>query len=263
MGVASLNPPYELSFILCLIQSRAYHKLLKLHAGWGQEGTPLDLSWGKVVLAACALIGTTILTIVVTRLVNWLLDRRSQLVVEVRVNNAFKAQKLGFNLKDAVREVVTKWEDREKLPMWGYDLYTRYFATEQYVTMSVTNATQKKMAGLTLSIDSPGTYLVQIGSEGPLIEVEGKKPVPLGDLQPRRNLTVDILAGSLFPTFTTQSIQECLVLSSDEHMRTRYKFPVPGHIAFRDKMRRLTVFNIVAWMVILLTMVSSYILTGK
>jgi len=79
--------------------------------GWGQEGTALDLSWGKVVLGALAIAGTTALGILVTRLFNWLLDHRSQLIVEVRVNDAFKAQKMGFGLRDAMKEVVTNWED--------------------------------------------------------------------------------------------------------------------------------------------------------
>jgi hypothetical protein len=91
----------------------------------------LELSWEKIVLAALALVGTTVLTILVTRFVNWLLDRRSQLAIEVRVNEMFNAEKLGNSLRDSMKTVVKSWEDLEKLPLWSSDVYVKYFASEQ------------------------------------------------------------------------------------------------------------------------------------
>jgi hypothetical protein len=72
----------------------------------------LEISWQNVVLGALAVAGTTALTILVTRLVNWALDQRSQLIVEVRVNDMINAKKVWNGLRDDIRSVVTKWEDR-------------------------------------------------------------------------------------------------------------------------------------------------------
>jgi hypothetical protein len=72
----------------------------------------LEISWQNVVLGALVVAGTTALTILVTRLVNWALDQRSQLIVDVRVNDMINAKKVWNGLRDDIRSVVTKWEDR-------------------------------------------------------------------------------------------------------------------------------------------------------
>lgn len=72
----------------------------------------MEISWQNVVLGALVVAGTTALTILVTRLVNWALDQRSQLIVEVRVNDMINAKKVWNGLRDDIRSVVTKWEDR-------------------------------------------------------------------------------------------------------------------------------------------------------
>jgi hypothetical protein len=211
----------------------------------------LELSWEKIVLAALALVGTTVLTILVTRFVNWLLDRRSQLAIEVRVNEMFNAEKLGNSLRDSMKTVVKSWEDLEKLPLWSSDVYVKYFASEQYLRILITNCTPKKIAGLTLSIDTSGSVLMQIGSDGDLKKVEGRTPISLGDLQPNRTLMVNVLTCSLVSTSTSEAIQKLIVLSSDEHVRTRYKFPAPAHIEFRDRLRRNAVL-IIFWSIFVL-----------
>ncbi len=208
----------------------------------------MELSWQNVALGALGLVGTTALTILVTRFVNWALQRRSQLVVEIRVNEMFKARKLADSLKEEMRTAVKSWEEREKLPFWKNDIYTDFFRSEQYLKLSITNRTPKKISGLTMSLDSAGSSLIQIGIEGSLVEVPGRMAVPLGELQPKRTLGVDILTSNLFASVTAQALREHIVITSDEHVRTRYKFPSPPHIEFRDRMRRLAALNIV-WIV--------------
>ena len=70
----------------------------------------MELSWEKIVLAALALVGTTVLTILVTRFVNWLLDRRSQLAIEVRVNEMFNADGLSPSLHPAMGRIRVAYE---------------------------------------------------------------------------------------------------------------------------------------------------------
>ena len=153
----------------------------------GIRGSWLEITWQNVLLGALALIGTTALTILVTRVVNWLLDRRSRLISEVEVNEMFRAQKVANDLKDQMRAVVKSWEDLEKLPLWKYGVYSKFFASEQYLKVSITNSTPKKVAGLTFSLDVPGGDLIQVGSDGDLIELPGRTAVLLGDLQPKRS----------------------------------------------------------------------------
>jgi hypothetical protein len=224
----------------------------------GIRGSWLEITWQNVLLGALALIGTTALTILVTRVVNWLLDRRSRLIIEVEVNEMFRAQKVANDLKDQMRAVVKSWEDLEKLPLWKYGVYSKFFASEQYLKVSITNSTPKKVAGLTFSLDVPGGDLIQVGSDGDLIELPGRTAVLLGDLQPKRSLLVNVLTSSLFSSSTMQVLRERIVITSDEHVRTRYKFPAPAHIQFRDKLRRLAVLNIV-WVVFLICALTGFL----
>jgi hypothetical protein len=160
----------------------------------------------------------------------------------------FNARKLRDNLRDATKAVVTTWEDREKLPLWSHDLYNEYFASDQFLKVLVTNGTPKKLTGLTLSIDSAGGFLMQVGTDGDLKQARGRTPLPLGDLQPKRTLLASVLTGNTFSTYTTRSIKQLVVLSCDEHVRIRYKFPAPEHIEFRNRLRRYVILNI-SWMV--------------
>jgi hypothetical protein len=218
----------------------------------GRRGIALDITWQNVLLAGAGVVGTTALTLLVKRFADWLSERRSQLLVEVEVNEMFKGERVANGMKELMEGAIPPsfpLEERKKLPFVSYDIYTRFFSCEKYTKVSITNATQKKIAGLTLSIDTPGSELAQIGEGGELSVVQGGTPLPLGDLQPKRKLVVSVLTSRLFTTATDQAIRERFLFSSDEHIRTRYVFPSPGHIAFRDKMRRTAQLAIM-WLVL-------------
>lgn len=200
--------------------------------------------------AALGLIGTTTLAILVTRLVNWVLDRRSQLVVEVRVNDLFRATKLLNDLQEDIKKAVPKWEDREKLPFARRDKYREFFEQEKYLKLAVTNNTPKKLTGLTMSLDRAGSSMMQIGEGGDVVEIPGKMPTALADLQPGRTIHVDVLTHSFFPTATNQALQEAIVFTSDEHVRVRYKFPAPANIEFSMMLRRNAVYIILGAIII-------------
>jgi hypothetical protein len=112
----------------------------------------LDITLQNVLWAALGLAGTTALAILVTRLVNWVLDRRSALVVEVRANDVFNSKKLLNDLKEDTRSVVTNWQEQKKLPFDRYDKYTKFFVSEKYLKIAATNKTPKKLTGLTMSL---------------------------------------------------------------------------------------------------------------
>jgi hypothetical protein len=55
-------------------------------------------------------------------------------------------------------------------------------------------------------------------------------------------------SGDMARSWLNKRVVAPIILSSDEHVRTRYTFPSPEHIEFRDKMRRLVILN-TSWMV--------------
>jgi hypothetical protein len=196
----------------------------------------LDITLQNVLWAALGLAGTTALAILVTRLVNWVLDRRSALVVEVRANDVFNSKKLLNDLKEETRSVVTNWEEQKKLPFYRYDKYTRFFENEKYLKIAATNNTPKKLTGLTMSLAGVGDPMLQI-DEGDVVEIPGRTPAALVDLQPGRTININVLTRN-FPTYTNQAMREAIVFSSDEHVRVRYKFPAPANIEYNMILRR-------------------------
>jgi hypothetical protein len=191
----------------------------------------LDITLQNVLWAALGLAGTTALAILVTRLVNWVLDRRSALVVEVRANDVFNSKKLLNDLKEDTRSVVTNWQEQKQLPFDRYDKYTKFFVSEKYLKIAATNKTPKKLTGLTMSLYRGGDHMMQI-DEGDVVEIPGGTPAALVDLQPGRTININVLTRSQFPTYTNRAMREAIVFSSDEHVRVRYKFPAPANIEF-------------------------------
>ncbi len=79
--------------------------------------------------------------------------------------------------------------------------------------------------------------LVQI-NDGELKETKAEEPTALGDLQPGRTVTVNILMTSLFVVDSIRGIRRTFSISADELGRVAYQYPLPGHI----KDRRLNRF---------------------
>jgi hypothetical protein len=211
----------------------------------------LEISWQNVVLGALAFAGTTTIGILVSRVVYWVLDHRSQLIVEIRVNAVFNAKRLFNEVRDDVRKNINNWEIWQKLPL-GFDgKFSNFFDNEIYLQIALTNNTRKKLTGLTMSIDRMNRSMMQLGGDGDVIEIRGLGPHAIVDLQPGRTIKVDFLTGSLFPIWTDGSLKKAIVFSSDEHVRVRYKFPPPANVAFRlDTRRKLT--YLITWNVVLL-----------
>jgi hypothetical protein len=205
------------------------------------------LNWPNVFLAALGLISTTALTILVTRFINWALDRRSQLIVLVQVNEVLRSPKLLTALKDEITSAVSNYEQRIKLPLYRHDKFSKFFETEQFIKLELTNKTSKKITGLTISTDTVATSLMQVGNDGEMVEFPGRTPTALGDLQPNRSIIVNVLVSSLFSTYTFDTIKKAVVFSSDEHVRKRYSFPAPKQIEFHQSQRRRLIY-LVLWM---------------
>jgi hypothetical protein len=214
----------------------------------------LEISWQNVFIGALALAGTTTLAIIVTRLVNWALDHRSQLIVEVRVNAMFNAKKLFRDVRDDVRKTIVSPKTLDSLELWeklpfGFDgNFSNFFDNETYLQIALTNNTRKKLTGLTMSLDRVGSSMIQIGSDGEIIQIPGRVPSAIVDLQPGRTIKIDLLT-SFFPISTDGSLKKAIVFSSDEHVRVQYRFPPPDYVAFRLYMRRrltyFILFNVV------------------
>ena len=158
-------------------------------------------------------------------------ERSASLVVRVTINKAFKSPLL---FKD-----VYEFKEKARAPGERADFSWRshgrlhdYFHAEQYVHIGVRNNSNRKLSSLTFCAHSIGGAMLQIG-DGEMIEVKADQPIPLGDLQPRREIILHLLAGSFSGGYTPKDIKANLVFSADELGKVAYKLPLP----FYQRMR--------------------------
>jgi hypothetical protein len=96
-----------------------------------------------------------------------------------------------------------------------------------------------------MSLDDLGTSMMQIGDEGDLVEIHGKTPTAIADLQPGRTIAINLVTGILFPTAADHALKEAIVFSSDEHVHVRYRFPAQENVAFRMKLWRNAAYIVI------------------
>lgn len=189
---------------------------------WAVGDAVLPIFW-----AALGIIATTLLTIIITKFANWLLQQTSQVIAEVSINEAFASQKILDDFR--AQYVAAIRESKEPLKHLSFELidgYRQYFTANKYIHIQVRNNTPKKLNGLSFSVDGPA--LMQVG-DGPFLELSSKTPFVLGDLQPRRTLTLHVLCSG-FWVYSQKLAKQALVFSADEHVRVRYKFLLPPHV---------------------------------
>lgn len=170
------------------------------------------------------------ITAVVGKLVSLAFERSASLIVTVTVNQSFKAPLLEKEVREWRKNSMPR-EEWLKESGSAFDKYNDYFKSDNYIRLEVKNNSSKKLTGFTFCIHSASSGVMQIG-DGELIAIQGDIPVPLGDLQPRREMTIHVLVGS-FWCYTTTAIGRALVFSADELGRVRYKFPFPFHLGLR------------------------------
>lgn len=201
------------------------------------------------------LIGTTILTAVVGKLVNLAFERSANLIVTVTINQSFKAPLLSKEVYNWRRNSMPS-DEWLKEPMGAFDKYSDYFRSDVYIRLEVKNNSKKKLTGLTFCVHTVSSGVMQIG-EGELIPIKGDIPVVLGELQPRREMLIHILVGS-FWSYTTKDIGNALVFSADELGRVKYKFPLPLHLSIRFKNRIAWTFALVNTIFAAIVLASSF-----
>ena len=190
---------------------------LRCRGRWGAGGTTCTCArghdsdrkgkGGKQVGAwlwgVLSVIGVTVLAGITKRLVDSLFERSASLVVRVTINKAFKSPLL---FKD-----VYEFKEKARAPGERADFSWRshgrlhdYFHAEQYVHIGVRNNSNRKLSSLTFCAHSIGGAMLQIG-DGEMIEVKADQPIPLGDLQPRREIILHLLAGSFWGGYAGSS----------------------------------------------------------
>jgi len=187
-------------------------------------------SLSATVWTILGIIGTTILTAVVGKLVSVAFERSANLIVTVAVNQAFKSPLLASEVREWRKKSMSR-EEWNNEPFGIFDKYNDYFKSEVYVRLEVKNNSNKKLTGFSFSVHSISSGLMQIG-ESELIELTKNVPVTLGDLQPKRELVIHVLANSIWAHSIAQ-IKEAFVFSADELGRVKYKFPMPFYLELR------------------------------
>jgi hypothetical protein len=169
-------------------------------------------------------IGTTILTAIIGKLVSLAFERTANLIVTVSVNQSFKSPILANEVREWRKNSVPQ-EDWLRTKFGLYDKYDDYFKADKYVRLEVKNNSNKKLQNFTFCAHSVSGAIYQIG-DGEIMELAADVPVPLGDLQPKREVTLHILTSS-FWAYSVDQIRAALVFSADELGRVKYKFPLP------------------------------------
>jgi hypothetical protein len=199
------------------------------------------------------IIGTTILTAVVGKMVSVAFERSSDLIVTVTVNKSFKSPLLVGEVREWRKKSMPLDEWLNQSP-GAFDKYDDYFKSDIYIRLKVKNNSSRKLSAFTFSAHSITSSLMQIG-EGELVRITEEVPVIVGDLQPKREMMIHVL-GSSFWAHSDDEIKKALVFSADELGRVKYKFPMPFYIK-----RRLG--NWVAWgLTIALVLVTAATITS-
>jgi hypothetical protein len=169
-------------------------------------------------------------------------ERSAHLIVMVTVNQSFRARALENEVREW-RKKSMPFDDYLKAPPGLFRKYENYFNGESYVRLNVKNNSNKKLTAFSFCAHSVGSAVMQIG-DGDLIDLSADVPVALGDLQPKRDMVVHLLAGS-FWAYSTDQLRAALVFSADELGRAKYKFPVPFHVKLRYRNWALWAFAII------------------
>jgi len=183
----------------------------------------LDSYTEKLTVAALGLAGA-VLAVPLIRLVNRLLDWRSQLLVEVMVNESPKSRALYDEIWEMRRKGMTL-DERISEPLTMFNRFDSYLNADTYIRVKLTNNMSKKLVNPTLVLSSVSSPIVQI-EDGEISEIV-KCPFLLPDLQPRRDLTIHILCTGFWAR-SAKDIRKALALSAEEEIRTRYRFPLPA-----------------------------------
>jgi hypothetical protein len=199
-----------------------------------------------------SVVGTTALAGVTKRLIDWSFERSASLVVQITINEAVRSP-LMFKDVNELRDRVRSPGERTDLSWESRTRFHDYFHAEHYVHFGVRNNSKSKLSNLTFCAHQVNGAMLQVG-EGEMIQVKADQPIPLGDLQPRREIILHLLAGSLWNANTPKDIRKSLVFSADELGRVAYKFPMP----FYQRMRWMGIFQFM-WYVFSICLIGTLI----
>jgi hypothetical protein len=198
----------------------------------------LQPSTATLIAATVTFTGTVILVPLVTWLISYLREKRSQLLVTLTWNEAGeskyledKVTKLITNsqaFKDATLRDDRRWDD--------VSVFRYFFSAQSYMRFQLLNNSRKKLAHLTLHDDgSSNIYQVDTGE---VKEVVKGQPIVLGDLQPGREIGLHLWSISRIPVWNENPKQR-FKFSADELDRIKFKEPMQRFLKQRYKYRFL------------------------
>lgn len=185
------------------------------------------LIWGITTV-----VGTTVLAAISKRVVDWSFERSATLAVQVTINESVSSPAIWKHFVELRRAALVgsdgspKWED--------FDKYYAYFHAEAYARIKVKNNSKKKVPGLTFCAHEVSSGLLQTG-DGEVVQLTSNVPVALGDLQPKREIVLHVLASTLWKSGSPRGIKEGFVFSADELGRVDYKFPMPTYLEMKRR----------------------------
>ncbi|WP_108522067.1 hypothetical protein [Bradyrhizobium algeriense] len=202
--------------------------------------------------AIWGLVGAGIVSFIVPRVLTWIFEWSSRLIVCVTVNQSRAMDALYEEIKNLSRNNSPTDEER-----WNILKTIRgILNAEGYVKMELKNNSRKKLTNLTFSAPSRGW--IQIG-DGALIEAKADTPIKLGDLQPEGKLAIHLLTGSFFFDGSSKGFKNRISLLADEHARVSYQFPLPDHLARRRSNRVVTSLMLFGAILMIATLAGQFV----
>jgi hypothetical protein len=190
-----------------------------------------------IVWTCLGAVGTALIGAFMTKLVNYIFERSANLIVTVEINQSFRSPLLAEEIWDLRLKSLPREEMFKAGAAFSAAKYNDYFKASQYIRLNLKNNSKKKLVGLSFCAHSVSVTMMQIG-EGELVAVSSDVPVPLGDLQPKRDMSIHLLVS--YPSgHGIKFIKQSLVFSADELGRVKYKFPLPPHFESRRNNRNM------------------------
>ncbi|MGY3355904.1 hypothetical protein ACVWZK_002567 [Bradyrhizobium sp. GM0.4] len=206
--------------------------------------------------------GSVVLVPLLTWLISWIREKRSQLLVILTWNEVKRNEQLTTVLTDLVTEGLYQKDRTEinaKLEIVA--LFRTYFNARSYMRFVVTNQSRRVLSNLTFFDTKNFVDLYQIHDEE-VRRTEKNRPVSLGDLQPGRTIDLHVWDSSSVPAYVENSAQR-FRFSADELDRVKMVEPLPAFIRRRFQFGVAKYITIVFWAVFVMVLLSGLVTLGK
>ncbi|MCW0218433.1 MAG: hypothetical protein OJI67_08945 [Prosthecobacter sp.] len=174
-----------------------------------------------IVAALITFAGTVVLAPLVNRLVQYLFEKRTRLLVNTQIWNFQITKDLSNVLEKARHSLEFNDPGKEAL---------RYDHIDSYIEIELTNKGKRRINSVTLSQDFGSGYY-EIAGKNETHRARTDERIELGDLQPGKKFVVRFWTLGKASTMWALLLRRKVAVSADEIDHIRWKFPLPEYLA--------------------------------